>query len=87
MKQIIDVLDFLLILYALILIARALLSWSRLDPDSNPVARLLFIITEPLLEPIRSIVPSIGAIDVSPWVALLLVLALRFALSILAAGI
>lgn len=87
MKQIIAVLDLFLILYAFLLVFRALLSWTRLDPYTNPVARFLYSVTEPLLEPIRSIVPSVGMLDVSPWIAFLLIVALRYALSILASGL
>ncbi len=87
MKQVIDVLELLLMLYAFLLIFRALLSWTRLDPYTNPVARFLYNVTEPILEPIRSILPSTGMIDLSPWIAFLLIVALRYALSILASGL
>lgn len=87
MKQIIVALDLLLTLYALLLVFRALLSWTRLDPATNPIARFLYNVTEPLLEPIRSILPSVGMIDVSPWIAFLLIVALRYALSILASSL
>lgn len=87
MKQIFAVLDFLLVLYGFLLVFRALLSWMRLDPYTNPVARILYNLTEPLLEPIRSILPSTGMIDISPWIAFLLIVALRYALSILASDL
>ncbi len=87
MKQIFGALDFFLVLYAFLLILRSLLSWTQLDPYTNPIARFLYNVTEPILEPIRSILPSIGMIDVSPWIAFLLIVALRYALSILASGL
>ncbi len=54
------------------IIGRALLSW--FDPGMNStVGRLLFDLTEPIIAPIRRVVPSIGAFDLSPIIALLLI--------------
>ena len=72
--------------YEIILFLRVLLSWFRMDPYSNPFARILYILTEPLLEPIRSILPPAGMIDFSPLVAFLLLVALQQVLGILAGG-
>jgi YggT family protein len=58
-------------LYALIIIARSLLSLLRVDPY-HPVMDFLIRITEPVLAPIRQVIPPIGPIDISPLVALLL---------------
>jgi len=53
------------------IIARALLSWFNMDPRS-PLIQALNQITEPVLEPIRRIMPRLGMIDLSPLVAILL---------------
>ena len=53
------------------IIARALLSWFNMDPRS-PLIQALNSITEPILEPIRRIMPRLGMIDLSPLVAILL---------------
>ena len=87
MRTIAEVLNSILILYSFLLILRSLLSWMRLDPFTNPIARFLYIVTEPLLEPIRSVLPPVGMIDFSPMVALVLIIALQQALSILTAGL
>jgi YggT family protein len=50
---------------------RAILSWFQLDPRS-PLVQALDSITEPILEPIRRIMPRLGMIDLSPLVAILL---------------
>jgi len=55
---------------SLAIFARVLLSWVRINPD-NPVVRLIFEITEPILAPIRSVVPQFGMFDISPIVAIL----------------
>jgi YggT family protein len=57
------------------ILIRVLLSWLpmaniRIDPY-NPAIRLLYSITDPILEPLRRFT-TIGMIDLSPLVALLL---------------
>jgi YggT family protein len=62
-------------IYVLILFARALLSWFPYSPSSplNPVRRLVFAVTEPVLAPFRRIIPPIGMIDLSFLVAIIVV--------------
>jgi len=64
-------------LYWLILI-RALISWVNPDPN-NPIVQFLLKVTEPVLYPIRRLLPlnfSIG-IDISPIIAFLIIIFLR----------
>ena len=57
----------------LAIIARALLSWFPIDPY-NPIAQILFQITEPILAPLRRFIPPIGGMmDITPIVALVLI--------------
>lgn len=49
---------------------RAIISWFPVDPGSRFVATL-YQITEPILGPLRSIIPRIGMIDISPLVAII----------------
>jgi YggT family protein len=53
------------------IIARALISWFAPSSD-NPLVRLLIEITEPILAPLRRIIPLIGMIDITPIVAIFL---------------
>lgn len=54
------------------LFARVILSW--IDPMGNMrVSQIVREITEPILAPIRSILPNTGMIDLSPLVAFLLI--------------
>ena len=55
--------------------ARVLLSWIPIRRDSPiaPVARIIYDITEPILAPIRRVLPSMGMIDLSPMVAIFLI--------------
>ena len=52
--------------------ARFIISWMPHDP-SNDIIRIIFKVTEPMLKPIREIIPatSIG-IDISPFILLIL---------------
>lgn len=53
------------------IIGRALVSW--FDPGfGNPISRFLFEVTEPILRPIRSVMPGNMMIDFSPIIAILL---------------
>ena len=47
---------------------RVIFSWTGMDP-SNPIYGVVHEITEPILQPIRSIMPRIGMIDLSPMIA------------------
>ena len=67
----------LTVLYWLILI-RALISWVNPDPY-NPIVQFLYKATEPILYPIRRMIPmqfGIG-IDISPIIAFLILIFLR----------
>ena len=64
----------LTVFYWLILI-RALLSWVSPDPF-NPVVQFLQKATDPILEPIRRVIPPM-AIDISPIIAFLLIIFLK----------
>ena len=58
-------------LYEVIVIIRVLFSWIRVD-EYHPVVRWIYRLTEPLLEPIRRVLPGGGmGIDFSPLVLLL----------------
>lgn len=71
-----------LAIYGWIIIARALISWVNPDPY-NPIVQFLGKITEPVLAPIKRIIPvqfSIG-IDLSPLIALLFIYMVQFFLN------
>ncbi len=56
----------------LAILARALLSWFRVGPD-NALGRILYEITEPILAPLRSVIPPLGGmVDITPIIALFL---------------
>jgi YggT family protein len=62
---------FLIIALYLVLLGRVIMSWVSPRFD-GPVGRFLFETTEPILAPIRRVLPQTGMIDFSPLVAFIL---------------
>ena len=56
-------------LYSLIVFVAVILSWFQL-PYGNPAVRFVNSLTEPLLQPIRRVLPTMGRMDFSPIVLL-----------------
>lgn len=74
METILYIIVKLIEVYTWVLIIYILMSWFPNARESS-FGRFLGSLAEPYLEPFRRIVPSLGMIDFSPWVALLV---LRF---------
>lgn len=84
MRALLDVILVVLQLYVWILIAAAVLSWLVAFNVVNPynqfvrnVGEFLFRVTEPLLAPIRNVLPNLGGLDLSPMVLILLIFFLQ----------
>ena len=62
-------------IYLFVLLARAVLSWFPYSAESplNPLRRVIFAATEPILAPFRRVIPPIGMFDVSFLVAIIVV--------------
>lgn len=73
-----QVLSVILTIYWWILLVRALISWVNPDPY-NPIVVFLHRVTEPVLEPLRRLVPPerLGGIDISPLLAMLAIIFIR----------
>ncbi|MCH2539594.1 MAG: YggT family protein [Anaerolineales bacterium] len=84
MEQIIiPTIEIIFSLLSFAILARVLISWVRVDPH-HPAVQFLMEITEPVLRPIREMMPSMGMMDFSPIIALLLLSVLeRIILTIL----
>jgi YggT family protein len=74
------VLEIVLEIYMWVIIIRALISWVNPDPY-NRIVQILTRVTEPALRPIRKLVPpdKIG-VDLSPLIAVLIIIFLQYAL-------
>jgi YggT family protein len=57
-------------LYSFVILARVLMSWVQVDPYS-PLARTIYNLTEPVLAPVRNLMPQAGGLDFSPIIAML----------------
>jgi len=63
--------DVFFTLLNLAILARVLLSWFRVSPY-HPLVDFLYRVTEPILAPLRRVIPPIGMVDISPVIALIL---------------
>ncbi|MGH8110686.1 MAG: YggT family protein [Rhodanobacteraceae bacterium] len=68
-----DLINFFAIVYLIVIFAWALLSWVNLDAH-NPVVPLLGKVAEPVLKPFRRVLPLLGGFDLSPVLAILVIL-------------
>lgn len=72
-----EIVDYILTLYMYIIIARALISWVNPDPY-NSIVQFLNRITEPVLNPLRKLIPAYKlGLDLSPMIAILVIMFLR----------
>ena len=63
------------------MIARAVFSWMNMDPY-NPLVQTMILFTDPILVPIRRIIPASSAgLDFSPLFGMILLMALRHIIS------
>ena len=54
------------------MLGRVILSWINLGPR-NPVSVIIYQVTEPILQPIRRVMPKFGMLDFSPMIAIVLI--------------
>jgi YggT family protein len=87
MRALLDVILLALQIYVWLLIAAAVLSWlvafNVVNTRNQVVAVVgdfLYRITEPALRPIRSILPNLGGIDISPVILILIIFFLQSAI-------
>jgi YggT family protein len=81
MRAILDIVLIVLDLYVWLLIASAILSWlvafnvvNTRNQFVSAVAEFLYRITEPVLAPIRRMLPNFGGLDISPIILILIIM-------------
>jgi YggT family protein len=81
MRAVLDIILLVLHIYIWLLIIAAVLSWliafNVINTGNTVVATIaefLYRITEPVLRPIRSMLPHLGGIDISPVILILIIL-------------
>jgi YggT family protein len=84
MRAILDVLLIVLQLYTYVIVIVAILSWlvafnviNIYNDFVRAVWNTLNALTEPLLRPIRRILPNMGGIDISPIILILLIVLIQ----------
>jgi YggT family protein len=70
----------LITMFTWLIIIRALMSWVSPDPR-NGVVQFVTAMTEPVIEPLRKVIPTLGFIDISPIVLLVLLYFVKIMLS------
>ena len=80
MLELLNFINLLLNLYIYVLIAAAVLSWLIAFNVVNTghgvvamIAEFLYRITEPVLAPVRRMLPNLGGIDISPVIVILII--------------
>ncbi|ODN71097.1 YggT family protein [Methylobrevis pamukkalensis] len=84
MRAILDVIMIALDLYMWVVIASVIFSWLYAFNVINPrnqfvsmVGNALYQVTEPVLRPIRNILPNLGGLDLSPIVLFLIIILIQ----------
>ncbi len=63
-------------IYSFVLFGRAIMSW--FDPTfSSSIGRILYDVTEPVIAPVRQVIPPIAGLDLSIMVTIFLVIILQ----------
>ena len=80
MRALLDVIMIVLDLYIWLLIAAAVLSWliafnvvNVRNQFVGMIADFLYRITEPVLRPLRGMMPNLGGLDISPVILILII--------------
>jgi YggT family protein len=81
MRAILEIISLILDLYVWLLIASAILSWLIAFNVVNTrnqlvaaIAEFLYRITEPVLAPVRNFLPSLGGLDISPIIVIIIII-------------
>jgi len=81
MIELLSFISYLLQFYVYVIIAAAVLSWlvafnvvNTRNPVVAGIGEFLFRITEPVLRPIRNMLPNLGGIDISPIIVILVII-------------
>lgn len=84
MRAVLDIILIVLDLYVWLLIAAAILSWliafnvvNTRNQLVSAIAEFLYRITEPVLAPIRSFMPNLGGLDISPIILILIIILIQ----------
>ncbi len=78
-----SIINLIYYIFIILLLARVLFSWIRPDPYHptwGPLMRFVYQATEPILAPVRRILPPMGGLDLSPLIVWVIASFVRTAL-------
>ena len=61
----------------LIILGRVILSWFPNVSYNNPIVQFVYAVTEPILSPIRRVLPNTGMFDFTPMVAIIVIVIIQ----------
>ena len=76
--DIIDAFAFVLHFFGFVIFGRVMISWlvaAQIMSPNNPIASALYSMTEPILGPIRRVIPPVGMFDFSPMLLMIFLFA------------
>ena len=76
MSWLFSFIDLLFCALNLAILIRVVLSWVNVNPY-NPLVSFVYQITDPIIEPLRRIIPPLGMIDITPIIAMILLSVLQ----------
>lgn len=70
----VQIINLIFNIFYILILARVIFSWIRVDPYHptwGPILRFVYQMTEPIMAPVRNVLPSMGGLDISPIIVLL----------------
>ena len=71
--------DYFINVLIIAIFIRAILAWFPMS-YTNPIVTVVHLFTEPVLAPIRRVIPRIGMFDLTPMIAILILYMVRSAI-------
>ncbi len=69
--------DILVTVLWIAIIARAIISFFPIGGTNHPLVAVVYQITEPILAPLRRVIPRVGVFDLSPMVAIIILVIIQ----------
>ncbi len=89
MRALFYVIDLALQLYVWVVIAAVIFSWlvafnvvNTRNQFVGSIGEFLYRLTEPVLRPIRNMLPNLGGIDISPVILFLIIVFIRYVIAL-----
>ena len=75
---VVNFVDLLVTVLTMAIFARIILSWLPFGGTNHPIVALVYQITEPVLAPLRRVLPRMGMFDFTPMAAILILMFIRW---------